>query len=293
METTEPKRRRRKKAVSALTATLPMVEGGEVPIPLEPPKRRKPASRKRKAVAPKHTVLDQPANGVFAGTPVRITAIGEKHVVVTHDQPLAAEGDLILRIPGLFAELSRLGGRPVSSGVIEVTRNAVFLKFALDALRHPVEHSRPRLSLSAPAPAPIRQPEKAPPIAEVPVIEADPQPLRHPRDTHPPLVPIVRLHAAPKRAARRWQPVAAAIAALLIVIAVVGYVKRPDEHFERAQKMIEAYEDGLMPSERDYSLPVYRNALRELSGVRPASVSSTEAHKLAEQIRRLIAKQHG
>lgn len=399
MEITEPKRRRRKKAVSALTATLPIVEGGEVPIPREPVKRRKAATRKRKAAAPKHTVLDQPANGVFAGTPVRITAIGEAQVVVVHDQPLAPDGDLILRIPGLFAELSRLGGRVVSSGVIEITRNAIFLKFALDALRRPVDDTRSRLSISAPAPATESQPKVAPTllaptralpatfgdarvallevegttmrvahskplplegehpfavktdvadfsgsqahviswerlqdggdvyvstlqitrqtvsfrcgidelvranllqekdasIPEAPVIEADPQPLHHPRDLRPPLVPIVRLQAPPQEpSARRWQPAAAAIAALLIVIAaVIGYVKRPDEHLERAQKMIEAYEDGLMPSERDYSLPVYTNALRELSGVRPASVSSSDAHKLAEHIRRLIAKQHG
>ena len=388
-----------------MTATLPIIEGGEVPIPFDPPKARaRKTTRKRKVAAqpePNLAMLDRPAQAIFAGVPVRVTAIGEKSVVVAHEQPLAAEGDLILRIPGLFAELSRLGGRVSTTSrgasTIEITRNAISLTFALDAARHPVEDTRPRLSVvsdTAPPPAEPRRPAttllaptRALPatfadarvalleiegttmrvahskplpldgehpfaiktevtdvfssqahviswerlqesgdvyvstieitrnvvsfrcaidelvranllqpkaahavIEDVPIIEPDPQPLPHPRDTRPPLVPIVRLQTAPAKTHRRWQPLAIALIALLVAItSIVGYVKRPDEHLVRAQKMIEAYEDGLMPSERDYSLPVYTNALRELAAVRPASISHDDAQQMTSRIRQLIA----
>jgi hypothetical protein len=394
-----------------MTATLPIVEGGEVPIPLETPKRRKTTPRKRKAAAPvitieveppaspDDTILDRPARAVFAGVPVEVTAIGEKRVRVRHDEPLASEGDLILRIPGLFAELSRLGGRVTSTNgsetSIEITRNAIALAFALDAVLHPVEDSRPRLSTESPTAAggcpplekakllaPTRalpatfgdirlallevhgtrlrvahsralpvegehpfaiktdigdfsgsdarvvssewlqegrdvyvttieitgnavsftcaidelvraqllQEKSIAPAAEIPVIEADPEPLPHPRDRRPPLVPIARTYPAPRRE-RRWQPLAIVVGIILLAAAViVGYVKRPDDHLDRAQKMIEAYEDGLMPSERDYTLPVYTNALKELAEVRPESISEHDAQKLAEHIRHLIAR---
>lgn len=386
-----------------MTATLPIIEGGEVPIPFDPPKgRARKATRKRKVAAqpePNLAMLNRPAQAVFAGVPVRVTAIGEKSVVVAHEQPLAAEGDLILRIPGLFAELSRLGGRVSTTSrgasTIEITRNAISLTFALDAARHPVEDTRPRLSVvtetTPPPPEPRRPalltPTRALPatfadarvalleiegtmmrvahskplpldgeypfaiktevtdvfssqahviswerlqdggevyvstieitrnvvsfrcaidelvranllqpkgtlavVENVPLIEPDPQPLPHRRDTRPPLVPVVRLQAAPAKTHRRWQPLAIALLALLVAIAsIVGYVKRPDEHLVRAQKMIEAYEDGLMPSERDYSLPVYTNALRELAAVRPASISHEDAQQMTSRIRQLIA----
>ena len=388
-----------------MTATLPIIEGGEVPIPFDPPKARaRKTTRKRKVAAqpePNLAMLDRPAQAIFAGVPVRVTAIGEKSVVVAHEQPLAAEGDLILRIPGLFAELSRLGGRVSTTSrgasTIEITRNAISLTFALDAARHPGEDPRPRLSVvsdTAPPPAEPRRPAttllaptRALPatfadarvalleiegttmrvahskplpldgehpfaiktevtdvfssqahviswerlqesgdvyvstieitrnvvsfrcaidelvranllqpkaahavIEDVPIIEPDPQPLPHPRDTRPPLVPIVRLQTAPAKTHRRWQPLAIALIALLVAItSIVGYVKRPDEHLVRAQKMIEAYEDGLMPSERDYSLPVYTNALRELAAVRPASISHDDAQEMTSRIRQLIA----
>lgn len=480
MESLEPKRRRRKSTVSALTASLPIYEGGEVPLFVEPvvkPTRKRKAAaaddaapkprRKRRAkvdveleivpqieeptpaisltsdvpvsldpvsdevdvvtstipglilpkveppklevVAPKREVVVEaapdftpplPVAAVFAGARVSLVAISERRVTVTHADPLAPEGDLVLRIPGLFAEMSRIGARVTSSAggtsILELTRNAKFASFAIAALQqappapatpewsavHPggeagktagaapphlatialaptralpatfadvrvallevsgpsmrIAHSKP-LPLDGDHPFAIKADvadfsgsfarvvtwerlqdgrdvyvstieitrsamsftcgidelrsagllrEKS--AIEEPVIEPEPAPIMP-----PPLVPIVRIrdNRLPRKH-QRAQPRAVAIIAvgLFILAAIAAYVRRPDEHLRRAKAMIDAYEHGLMPSERDYSLPVYANTLQELANVRPMSMSQKEASQLAERIRKAVAQ---
>lgn len=442
MQSLEPKQRRRKTNVSAMTATLPISGGGEFPSFVDAPAPRKTRKRKpKKAAAPPVEVItsvpdnsvsmtlpgvdlralaleaaveatprpgpeapdfvpDEPVGAMFAGAKVRVTAIGAGKVSIEHDQPLLSEeGDLVLRVPGLFAELSRMGARVISSDAncsrLELTRNAVFATFAVEALKNvpkpravpqPVE---PPAVVSAPRQARVLAPTRALPAifgdARVALLEVShttmrvahskPLPLdgEHPftiktdvadfsgsfarlvtwerlqdgRDVYlstieitrnavsftfgidalisakllqersgtpaaveielpppppppslqerelRPLVPVVRLReprvALPKRHPR---PSARAVAAavLVFVVAVVAYVRRPDEHLRRARVMLDAYESGLMATERDYTLPVYANTLEELSKVRSISVSKDDADRLAERIRRAIAQ---
>jgi len=114
---------RRKKVISPESATLPLDGGGCAPVLDAPPP------------------LAHSVSATFNRVPVTVTAIGTNRVMVEHDRRLAAEGDLTLRIPGLFPELSRVGGRVVRrskhESVIEITRNRVYLNFAVDALREP------------------------------------------------------------------------------------------------------------------------------------------------------------
>lgn len=480
MRATELNRRRKKTTVSALTATLPMSGGGEVPMDVEPPKRRtrkrkleaadappKPR-RKRKGVSdplltaippavdtftvettlpglelreliaaaakeeaanvgpppsavtpPGAAVLheavanesveepapdyipDQPVPAVFAGTKVNVVAIGATRITISHEQPVAAEGDLIIRVPGLFAELSRMGARALSSAddrtILELTRNAVFASFAVDALRNaglrpaPVAIAAPAIEATEKAPTRVLAPTRALPAtfgdARVALLEVNGRSLRvahskplqlegdhsfaiktdvadfsgsyarvvswerlqdgrdvylstlevnvnavsftcgigalmgagllqersdpaaaeralaevehapvlpHAQRDVRPLVPVVRLRKTPTPLPRRHpRPSRSMVAAtiLIMIVAVFAYIRRPDDHFRRAKKMIDAYEHGLMPAERDYSLPVYANTLRELSDVRAMSVSRVDAERLAERIRRALAQQ--
>ena len=424
MESLEPKQRRRKTNVSGMTATLPISGGGEFPSIVDAPaprKARKPRKRKAKTIEPAtHEVTlpgvdlralaleaaveaapppapdapdfvpDEPVNATYAGTKVRVIAIGAGKVTIEHDQPLATEGDLLLRVPGLFAELSRMGARIISSEAsrsrLELTRNAVFATFAIEALKNaPKPRAVPQPLEPAPVAAAPRQSRVLAPTRALPatfgdvrvallevshtmmrVAHSKPLPLdgEHPfsiktdvadfsgsfarlvtwerlqdgRDVYlstieitrnavsftfgidalisakllqeksavpaveielpverevRPLVPIVKIREPRVPLPRRHpRPSARAVAAaaLIFVIAVIAYVRRPDEHLRRAQVMLDAYESGLMATERDYTLPVYANTLQELSKVRAVSVSKDDADRLAERIRHAIAQ---
>lgn len=161
---------RRKKVIFTEPATLPLDGGGCAPVLDAPPP------------------LDRFVSATFERVPVTVTAIGAKRVMVKHDRRLAPEGDLTLSIPGLFPELSRVGGRVVRrskhESVIEITRNPVYLNFAVEALREP----------------PVLHIKKQP----VDDIEDELMMLPPPPDRDvPSLIPIVRLRAhddAPKPA---------------------------------------------------------------------------------------------
>lgn len=160
--------RRKKKIDYSDTAILPVCGGGDAPV-LHAPRP-----------------LAQPVSATFARVPVQVTAIGAHRVTVAHEKPLAREGDLTLRIPGLFPELSRVGGRVVrrskTESVIEVTRNPLFLTFAVDAIRH--VDDTPRIPIKAGLPA----------------LEVEPEPenvLLPPDRERPSLIPIVRLRERP------------------------------------------------------------------------------------------------
>jgi hypothetical protein len=448
METAEPRRRQKKANASAMTATLPISGGGEMPLLMaDAPAPRK---RKRKAAAasteakpkrrrtpraappppppddavsviltlptldlralaaevaievqPKPEVPDfvpsEPVAATFAGARVKVIAIGTRKVTLLHEEPIAQEGDLVLRVSGLFAELSRMRARVIETeadrSVLELTRNAVFATFAIDALKKagitrpvaapiavaPVEapaivnevktfaptralpatfgdarvallevsdrtmrvaHSKPlpldgdhsfavktdvadfsgsfarvvtwerlqdgrdvyvstiEITRSAVSftcgidsliSAGVLQARAATDAPAILPIEPDLPPL--PDVSVRPLVPVVRIreNRLPKRRTR--PPMAAVVAGIvLFIVAVFAYVRRPDDHLRRAQKMIDAYEHGLMATERDYSLPVYAATLRELSQVRNASSSRNDAEQLAKRIRAAIAQ---
>jgi hypothetical protein len=104
-------------------ATLPLDAGGCAPVLDAPPP------------------LAEPVTATFNRIPVTVTAIGAERVTVKHHRRLEPEGDLTLRIPGLFPELSRVEGRVVRlsrhESFIEITKNPLYLKFAVDALRTP------------------------------------------------------------------------------------------------------------------------------------------------------------
>jgi hypothetical protein len=114
----------------------------------------------------------------------------------------------------------------------------------------------------------------------------------------PALVPIVRFEWITEME-HRLQPVPAkararrviAIAAIVSLVILGGYLVRPDDRFAHAKAMIDAYEHGLAPTERDYSLPLYSSALRELEAVRTFSSSRADAQRLAARVQREIARQ--
>jgi len=110
------------------------------------------------------------------------------------------------------------------------------------------------------------------------------------RETPPP----VRLSAPPQRDRKSAWLAAIGVASLLGLVALgaLALRDRPDPHYVRATKMVEAYELGKPEPARNYSNDVYRDALAELAQVNSASVSAQPAREMAEDIERRIAAFH-
>jgi hypothetical protein len=85
---------------------------------------------------------------------------------------------------------------------------------------------------------------------------------------------------------------------VLFVALIVGaaaakawtYKNRPDPHYLAALEMIEDYETGRLPEERNYTDPLYERTLEELAQVDPDSVSAESAEQLEAEIRSNIER---